>query len=262
MQGNILERGYKMMLVDTSEIIVPRENYQREHNTSKTQKIVQNFDERIANEPKVSFRDGRYFVFDGQHTLAARKHMNGDQDLPVLCKVYFGLSPQDEAALFATQTGESSPVTAGARLRAEIYANEPAAIAFLNTNNDLGIKLDYDHERGHMRIGCIKTARDAYMRIGEERYKEAMSIIVEAWGGDPDSFRAENIIAVTYFVDLYHDLYDRDRLVTRLRNIDPLTILREGRAMGVNMAGYKKYLYQVVTTYNGCMKKAALPIKF
>ena len=259
---NILDRGYKMMLVDTSQIIVPRENYQREHNTSKTRKIVQHFDERVANEPKVSFRNGRYYVFDGQHTLAARKHMNGDKDLPVLCKVYFGLTPEDEAALFAVQTGESSPVTSGSRLRAEIYAKDPVAIAFLNANDDLGIKLDYDHERGHMRIGCIKTARDAYMRIGEERYKEAMRIIVEAWGGEPDSFRSENVIAVTYFVDLYHDQYDRDRLVTRLRGVDPLTILREGRAMGVNMAGYKKYLYQVFRIYNGSRKKTALPLKF
>lgn len=32
--------------------------------------------------------------------------------------------------------------------------------------------------------------------------------------------------------------------------------------MGVNMAGYKKYLYQVFCIYNGSGKKKALPIKF
>ena len=121
---------------------------------------------------------------------------------------------------------------------------------------------EYAELQKHMRIGCIKTARDAYMRIGEERYKEAIRIIVEAWGGEPDSFRAENVIAVTYFVDLYHGQYDKDRLVARLRGVDPLTILREGRAMGVNMTGYKKYLYQVFRIYNGSRKKTALPLKF
>ena len=32
--------------------------------------------------------------------------------------------------------------------------------------------------------------------------------------------------------------------------------------MGVNMAGYKKYLYQVFCNYNGISKKKILPMKF
>ena len=52
------------------------------------------------------------------------------------------------------------------------------------------------------------------------------------------------------------------RLVTRLHKTDPLTIYREGRAIGVNMAGYKKYLYQVFCIYNGSSKKNVLPMKF
>lgn len=41
-----------------------------------------------ANEPKVSFRNGRYYVTDGQHTIEARILRNGGKDLPILCKVY------------------------------------------------------------------------------------------------------------------------------------------------------------------------------
>ena len=32
--------------------------------------------------------------------------------------------------------------------------------------------------------------------------------------------------------------------------------------MGVNLAGYKKYLYQVYALYNGGSKKNVLPMKF
>lgn len=67
---------------------------------------------------------------------------------------------------------------------------------------------------------------------------------------------------MTRFVELYHDEYDPRRLVSRLHKTDPLTIYREGRAMGVNMAGYKKYLYQVFCIYNGSSKKKVLPMKF
>ena len=89
-----------------------------------------------------------------------------------------------------------------------------------------------------------------------------MSIIVDAWHGDPESLRAETIQGVVRFVELYHGEYDPRRLVSRLHRADPLTIYREGRAMGVNLAGYKKYLYQVYALYNGGSKKNVLPMKF
>ncbi len=253
---------YREMTLSSSQIEVPRETYQRNFNVKRAQKIANEFDERIANEPKVSCRDGHYFVFDGQHTIAARKFLNGGNDLPIKCKVYFGMTEQDEAVLFAQQFGVSAPLTAGARLRALIFGGDPTAIAFVKANEDIGIQLDYDQERGRDRIGCIQTALDAYERIGEERYKEAMNILKTAWNGDPDSFRTENVVGITHFVDLYHDEYCPHRLVTQLRRIDPLTIYREGRATGLNLAGYKKYLLQVYRAYNGNSKKHTLPLKF
>ena len=242
---------YKMMVVDTSQIEVPREKYQRDFNDSRAKKIAREFDERIANEPKVSFRDNHYYVFDGQHTIAARKLMNDGHDLPILCKVYFGMTAEEEALLFAQQTGESAPVTAGARIRAEIFGKDEIANAFLRANEELGIQLDYDQERGLYRIGCIKTAFDAYRKMGEDRYKEAMKIIIKAWYGEPDSFRTENVIGITRFVYLYHDEYDPHWLIKQLNHVDPMTIYREGHGSGTDFCGYKKYLYPVFRIYNG-----------
>lgn len=254
--------SYKELTLSTAQIEVPRESYQRGFSQSRAEKIAAEFDERIANEPKVSYRDGKFYVFDGQHTIAARKILNGGNDVSIKCKVYYGMSEQDEALLFAQQTGVSAPLSAGARIRAEIFGDEAAAVAFYEANNDIGLQLDYDQERGLNRIGCIKTAYDAYHRIGEERYKEAMAILKKAWDGEPDSFRAENVLAITYFVDLYHGEYCPHRLVTQLHRADPLSIYREGRAIGVNLAGYKKYLFQLLCIYNGNSKKYALPMKF
>ncbi len=253
---------YKMMVLDSSQIIAPRELYQRELKNQRVKRIVKDFDERIANEPKVSYRDGKYYVFDGQHTIDARKVMNGGEDLPILCKVYMGMDEKEEALLFAKQTGESARLTPGTRVRAEVFGENGNSTAFFNANKELGIELDYDQERGYMRIGCIQTALDAYQKFGEERYKEAMGIIIAAWEGEPDSFRVENIVGVTRFVDRYHDSYILYRLIERLSKVDPLTIPREGRAVGVNLVGYKKYLYQVWRIYNGSGKKYALPKKF
>ncbi|MCD8382764.1 MAG: hypothetical protein LUC30_07610 [Clostridiales bacterium] len=51
----------------------------------------------------------------GQHTIAARKLLNKGEDLPVTCKVYYGLTEQEEALLFAQQFGIADVLTAGTK---------------------------------------------------------------------------------------------------------------------------------------------------
>lgn len=103
------------MVINSKFLEVPRSYYQRNLNANRVKRIAAEFDERIANAPKVSYRDGHYYVFDGQHTIAARKLLNNNCDLNIVCKVYSGLTEQQEALLFAQQTGVSAPLTAGAK---------------------------------------------------------------------------------------------------------------------------------------------------
>ena len=87
------------MVINSKFLEVPRSYYQRHLNASRVKRIAAEFDERIANAPKVSYRDGHYYVFDGQHTIAARKLLNNNSDLNIVCKVYSGLTEQEEALL-------------------------------------------------------------------------------------------------------------------------------------------------------------------
>lgn len=254
--------NYQKLSISSAQLEIPRESYQRDLNTDRVKRIVAEFDERIANEPKVSFRNGHYYVFDGQHTIAARKLRNGGKDLNIMCKVYHDMTEGEEALLFAQQTGASAKLTAGTRIRALAFGGDPEAIAFEKATEDVGLRLDYSQKRGKKRIACVGTAFDEFKALGTARYKEALKIILNAWGGDPESLRREVLIGVTRFVDLYYDEYDPKRLVKRLRMVDPLTIYREGRNTGVNLGGSKKYMYQVYRIYNGGSVKTALPIKF
>ena len=256
------EKTYQEMSLSSDVLEIPRHTYQRTLNPDRVKRISVAFDEKIANEPKVSFRNGHYYVFDGQHIVAARVDHNAGKALPIRCKVYTGMSDQEEAMAFANQAGYSAVPSIGMKLRALVFANDPEAIGFLKATEETGLRIDYGQHKGKLRLDCIGAALVEYRKLGAEKYKEALRLIVEGWDGDPDSLRAETVTSVCRFVDLYEGEYDRKRLVKKFRSVDPMKIYRDGRAMAAQLPGYKKYLQQVVLIYNGSSKKTALPVKF
>ncbi len=251
---------YEMMALNTNKLVIP-EVYQRRLNTERVAGIVAEFDERIANEPKVSFRDGKYYIFDGQHTVVARKQLNGNKDLPILCKVYYGMTEDEEARLFAKQTGKSAPLTPSAKLRANLHGNDADSLAFVEATRKAGLNIGYERADGNGRITCINTAFAEFKRVGAEIYTEALTVMREAWNGSPDSLRADLVQSIVMFVELYRDIYDRSRLIERLSESNPAWISAVGRA-DKTMKGKKKYVKLIYRIYNGKSKKDALPVKF
>ena len=169
--------NYKIETVDSSLLEVLREDYQKPLNEKRVAQIVAAFDENIANEPKVSYRDGHYYVFDGQHTVAARVMLNGGKPVRILCKVYRDLTPEQEAILFAAQTGFAAKPTPGNRLRAKLFAKDKEAIAFCEATERCGFLLDMEGSRSDYHINCINTAMKMYRKLTPEQYLEALDIL-------------------------------------------------------------------------------------
>ena len=219
--------------------------------------------EYVANEPKVSFRNGQFIVTDGQHTIEGRILRNGGKDLPILCKVYTGMTVEQEALLFAEQNGFSAPLTAGIKLRAKVVGGDAISKAFLTATNRVGLSLNYDSQQlTDYRIGCVGTAFRLYKQMGEPLYCETMRLIVAAWEGKPDSFRASVLKGMMHFVELYHGEFSEERLLRALRNIHPVDIYRIGQDDPAKLRGWKKYVFPIYTAYNGKCRKDALPMKF
>ena len=152
-----------MVVLHSSVLIYPRELYQRGVERKRVELISREFNEYIVNEPKISFRNGRYYVTDGQHTIEARILRNGGKDLPILCKVYTGLTMQQEALFFAEQNGHAAPLTAGIRLRAKVVGGDAPSKAFVAATNRVGLSLNYDSmQPSNYRISCVGTALKLY----------------------------------------------------------------------------------------------------
>ena len=53
---------YQMLVLHSKMLIYPRELYQRGVQRKRVEMIAADFNEYVANEPKVSFRNGKYYV--------------------------------------------------------------------------------------------------------------------------------------------------------------------------------------------------------
>ena len=248
----------EMRYID-SALLTPCAEYQRVLRTRKVEEISATFSEYVANEPRVSYRDGRYHVFDGQNTIEARIACNGGHDLPILCKVFHGLSKKDEALLFAVQTGISTDLTAGERLRADIVAEDEDACAFVAATEATGATFALDGIRAEWKIYCIRSAYYIYKNYGSDIYQEAMKIIVEAWWGDSDSFLSGILHGDTRYVAMYRDVYSRERLIARLSTVHPKTITKNARKDTGNTAD--RHMKQILEIYNGSSRSLSLPVK-
>ena len=254
---------YQMLVLHSKVLIYPREIYQRGVERKRVEMIAADFNEYIANEPKVSFRDGKYYVVNGQHTIEGRILRNGGEDLPILCKVYTGLTMEQEALLFAEQNGHSAPLTAGIKLRAKVVGGDAPSKAFLAATNRVGLAFNYDGlQLSDYRISCVGTALKLYNQMGEKIYCEALRLIVAAWGGKPDSFRASVLRGMMHFVELYHGEFSEERLVRALGGVHPMEMYRVGRDNPAKLPGWKKYVFPIYMAYNGKGRKDALPMKF
>ena len=114
-------------------------------------------------------------ILDGQNTVEARRTCNGGMELPIRCKVFYGLTKEDEATLFAIQTGNATCLTAGERLRANLVAENPDALYFVGITSNAGVEFAYDGIRAPWKIYCIETAYELYKQYGCERLRRDAS---------------------------------------------------------------------------------------
>lgn len=255
-------RCYRYTLEDIdSSLLIIVDDYQKPLDKKRAAQIAAEFDENIANEPKVSYRNGKYYVFDGQHTVAALILRNGGCPLKITCKVYHDLTVEDEAILFAEQTGFSAKPTPGYRLRALLFAKDKEALAFKETTETVGFILDLDGVRGDYHIKCINTALRMYRKLGAERYSEALAVIYSAWKGHPESLRGDIVIGVCEFVRLYHGRYNQFLLSQALGNVDPFK-LNCSILSDFDRKGYKRNVYPIFAIYNNFCGPRKLPMEF
>lgn len=205
-------------------------SYQRKIDTARVDRIVESFDPRLANEVKVSFRDGKFFVFDGAHTLSALKRIHTEESFMVDCKVYYGLSYEDEAYLFALQTGESKAVAFNTRLKALMISNSPEAVDFRTHTRNAGFELsESSGSATKYTIAAIAKAYRLYKDLGSEKYEELLRLIAHTWNGAAWSVTGYLLGGAAVLLQEYGTEINQERFVKRLCGVCYEAIRDEAR---------------------------------
>ena len=153
---------------------------QRRLDPARVGQIATKYSALVANPIKVSYRDGQYYIFDGIHTR------------------------EDEARLFALQTGYSQPVSMIYRIRALKVAKDPEVLDFLDETEASGFSIllgNICSRNGFISAVC--EAFKAYRTLGKKDYGRMLCMIHKTWAGENWSVSKYMISGMARFLQMY-----------------------------------------------------------
>lgn len=259
---NKKENSVKIQLMTLSTAqIKSNTDYQRDIDTKKVAKIVSNFDEHKLGVIKVSYRDGRYYVFDGQHRLAAVKLLNAGKDTMIKCEVHYGLTYADEARLFAEQYDGATKVDVLCRYKALYESGDSKVIKLKQIVEDCGFKLDFKKMKGDNRFVCVAALNTMYNKIGEEKMRKCLDLIKKTWNGESTSLDKEIIAGMTILYSLYGDDIQEKVFIRKLKGVEPIVLKRKGKS-DLLTKGDTRYAKAIFMEYNSNLRSNRLEYKF
>ena len=236
--------NFEYKVLRPSQISVDR-LYQRKLDTNRVDKIVKEFNGDLFNEPKVSYRDGKFWVFNGQHSTAAWRKLFGE-DKPLVCKVYKGMTWLDECDAFIAQNGISKDPTTNEKLSAAKEAHRPDVEAMVKGAELVGFQVNFNGNKKNNTIVAVAALFRAYHRLGDAAYIDMLTAIRDAWDGDSDSLCAQILNAMMVFYKTYGGNFKREDLVSSLKRVTPAAIIREGRTIKAK----NNFAREIVKCYN------------
>lgn len=239
-----------------SKYIFSDMDYQRTLDLNRVRKIVANFDKNLVNPVKVSFRDGKYYVFDGQHTLAALKALNHNQDLPVYCKVYTGLTKKQEAQLFSQQNGISRSVKTSAKFKALYVAGDVEIAEMVKLAQTAGFIVDFSESKTPYRIVAVSKLYKIFKETSSSEFLDILNTINAAWNGLTESLSTEILGGMYLFCTKYRGQFNHDLLIKQLSKVAPAQIISYGKMY--KDGGDIRYAVQILNAYNKNLSKKRL----
>lgn len=237
--------------------------YQRPVNRKEVDRLIREWDDRLLEPVIVSFRDAKFYVVDGQHRIAAMRKMNGGNGVLVSCKVYDGLTYEQEAELCYKLDKAKKRLSLSQSTNVLAESGGDAQISEIQRLvGKAGFVWALNKKNG--KTGEIVTTRalvNAYRLLGGPAFSRMLSLLWGAWEGDPRSLTASVLSGMALFVKTYETEIRDETFIAKLSKADPDEISRRGRADFSTNHTALRFARVILEKYNGQRGKK-LPYRF
>lgn len=178
--------------------------------------------------------DGTMVVLDGQHRAELCRRAGHDQ--PVLCRVYEGLTVQQEAVLFRA-LNDGRQVQPIYKFLARVTEGEPVAVAISQVVESLGWKIH--DQNGPTSINAVVALEKIHS--GDRRSDEpdlgavftTLNLVTESWGHRPEAVNGQVLQGVGAVIRRYGDAVQIPELAKRLASYPggPIGLLGDARGL-------------------------------
>lgn len=206
--------------------------YQRRVSQRHVNKMIRGWDNRFLTPLVVSFRDGKYYLIDGQHRLAAMRKMSGGKDAMVPCIIHTGLTYTQEAGLYVLLEEAKGNLKLADKIKAKLESGTDAAVLDIDKRiADAGFDWALDKPTGNAyEIIPTQPVLRAYNKLGGPGFTHMLELLAGAWHGSQSSINSKMLYGMALFIKTYETEIDDRAFIRRLSNVDPVDILQQAKA--------------------------------
>lgn len=238
--------------------------YQRPIEKNVVEHLVKEWDERLFDPIAVSFRDGKFHVVDGQHRIIALRQMNDGKHVMVACKVYSGMTYQQEAdfcykldkAKKRLNLSQSTNAIAESGVDAEISAIKAIV-------ESCGFIWALREKGGNVgEITATRATINTYRLLGSAAFTRMMRLLRDTWHGSACSLTARVLSGLALFIKTYETEMNDKVFISQLSRVDPEEIIRRGK-LDFSTAKYAlRFARVILEKYNVGKGSNKLPYRF
>ncbi len=249
---------WETMFINSSQL-KSKMAYQRPIHIDDIKKAIAEFDPDDVEMVHVSYRDGKYYVMDGQHTILILEGMNGGKPVNVNCVVHYGMTYSEEANFSERQYEKKRRHTYKERSIAAYEAGRKIPCELAQRVSEVGARLPYDkNTKTGMKIQAIKRVTNFYQKDPENTIL-AIKCLVDAYKTRENTLNADIIGGTMEFLRQYGDKAEILRLSAALSGTTPQNLTVTAR--NLNMSSPTNWTETLRNLYNR-FTKGGRKIKF
>jgi|SRR5699024_2165159 len=253
-QENIFSEKTQYIANIPVSILKVDNSYQKPLDRKHVKKIVDNFDPVGVGQIHVSKRDDNtYWVFDGQHRLAAYRDLGIEKIRGI---VYEGLTIVEESKGydFYNTIKQQSPLD---KEKALITALDRDALKRKEIVESLGLEIDYQRTNHVEKIQAVGAIKSIYEKGEPNDLRDVLYILSRSFGNHKKHFQAMIMHGLHKFIKEYRGEFDEKWLIGRFQKfgIDELLTEQMTFRRAFNCGGQEATKYAIVKFYNHGKRK-------